>query len=381
MRKPFYYNFPIAKQIIDSDIEDALNNWELSQGKLDGTSALTPADLAQIKEVLEDGDMPPLKYKVLHWDSWINNSQKEQLLATINSLLKEPLLVPLTQDRIPQASPSKAALGKDLYFDKRLSGDNTVSCASCHALEKGGTDQSQVADGIRGQKGPINTPTVFNSSLNFHQFWDGRAKDLHEQAGGPVTNPKEMGAQWPDVIAKLNKDTVFTKRFKAVYPEGYSNKNITEAIAEYEKTLVTPNSPYDRYLLGDKSALTASQIHGLELFKSNNCTTCHFGANLGGQSFEKMGRKADYFAKRGGNITEADLGRYNVTKLTRDKHKFKVPTLRNIVQTYPYFHDGSINNLVEAVQIMAEFQLGKKLPEKDAKDIASFLESTTGSLQ
>lgn len=380
VKYPIYVHLPIAKQIIAEDIQSALEDFEITPEQLTGEEAFSPKDLREIRKVLTDDEMPPLKYKIMHWEALIGAKEKKALLDYINAQNPGDDLIALTQNNIPVIDKNKARLGKALYFDKRLSSDNQISCASCHALDKGGTDQESVSTGIKSQRGPINSPTVFNATFNFHQFWDGHAKTLQEQAAGPVNNPKEMGSNWPQVIGKLKQDSIFSKQFKTIYPEGYSAKNITEAIAEYEKTLVTPNSPLDQYLLGDKKALTVQQQRGYQLFKSHRCIDCHFGINLGGQSFEKMGKKRDYFAWRGRPLTEADLGRFNVTKRKSDRHKFKVPMLRNVALTYPYFHNGSTSNLVEAVQIMAEFQTGKKLSEQEAEDIATFLKSTTGKL-
>ncbi|MEI6806652.1 MAG: cytochrome c peroxidase [Myxococcaceae bacterium] len=371
---PFYFKFPIVKQIIEKDISEAQAEFLLDP------SHLSVTDLRKIRKEIAEDAMPPLKYKIMHWDSWISAKQKESMLAYIDQELERSKPEALTSKHLPKVDAQKVALGKSMFFDTRLSGDNTISCASCHNLSKGGTDQSQVATGIKNQKGPINSPTVLNAVFNSHQFWDGRAKNLQEQAAGPVTNPKEMGSTWPQVFSNLQKDKKFTQRFRKTYPEGYSVKNITEAIAEYEKTLVTLNSPYDLFLLGDKTALTAEQQKGYELFIKNDCMSCHAGPALGGKSFEKMGHKKDYFAWRNRTPAGADLGRFNFTGQESDKFKFKVPTLRNIALTYPYFHDGSTKDLVEAVQIMSRFQNGKELSLQDARAIAEFLKSTTGAL-
>lgn len=377
---PFYFKLPIAKQLIEQDIQEAQEDFPIDRSKLTGETSFTLKELRKIRKELRKDDMPPFQYNLIHWESLINPKQKERLLAYIDQELSQQRTEALTQDNVPKFDSQKALLGKSLFNDKRLSGDNTISCASCHNLNKGGSDQSRVATGIHGQQGPINSPTVLNAALNFHQFWDGRAKNLQEQAAGPVTNPKEMGSNWEQVFSKLEQDKAFTQQFRKTYPEGYSVKNITEAIAEYEKTLVTPNSAYDRFLVGDRSALTPEQQRGYELFLKNDCISCHSGVALGGQSFEKMGRKNDYFAWRKRVPTSADLGRFNFTGQASDKYKFKVPTLRNIELTHPYFHDGSTSSLVEAVQIMSRFQNGKELSEPDAKAIAAFLKSTTGKL-
>lgn len=271
----------------------------------------------------------------------------------------------------------KVKLGARLFHDTRLSGDNTISCSSCHNLETGGTDTTPVATGIKGQKGTIRTPTVYNSSFNFRQFWNGRAATLQEQAKGPVTNPVEMGAQWNDVIKKLKLDPSYVKEFKTAYNQDITPENIVDAIAEYEHSLITP-SRFDDYLRGNTKAITAEESHGYALFKSYGCVACHNGVNVGGGMYQKMGIVKDYFKDRGKPITAADLGVYEVTKLDKDKYVFKVPSLRNIAITAPYYHDGSIKTLDEAIYKMGKYQLGREIPENDRKAIAAFLESLTG---
>ena len=275
----------------------------------------------------------------------------------------------------------KVALGEMLYNDPRLSSDNTVSCASCHNLQTGGVDNKAYSEGVGKQLGGVNAPTVFNAVYNFVQFWDGRAADLAEQAGGPPLNPVEMAsASWDEIIGKLKADKIFTNAFTAVYPEGYSGETITDAIAEYEKTLLTPDSRFDLYLKGDSTALSAEELHGYELFKENRCATCHVGPTLGGQSYELMGLYGDYFADRGTEMTEEDNGRHKQTKTDYDLHRFKVPGLRNVALTAPYYHDGTRQTLDEAVSDMAKYQVGKTLPESDVNDLTAFLETLTGKL-
>lgn len=385
---PFYFKLPIANTLIAKDILEAQSAWDLPREKLTGDQPFREADFARIKLVIANQEMPPAKYTALHWDAIITPDVQKQLFEYIDNNNPNDGLTPISKRNMPQTDAKKVALGKALFFDKRLSQDNTLNCASCHGLDKGGTDQTQVSIGVHGQKGSINSPTVFNAAYNFCQFWDGRARDLQEQSAGPVTNPVEMGSNFDDVVKKLEMDAPFKKQFVQTYPDGLSKKNITDAIAQYEKTLITPNSPYDKFLRGEKYALTAQQKRGYELFLSNNCASCHSGINMGGQSFEKMGVKADYFAwrnihKLGGHtkINMADNGRFNATQKQSDRFKFKVPTLRNIAITYPYFHDGSTSDLVQAVQIMARFQEGTELSDSDAKDIAAFLTSTTGEYE
>jgi cytochrome c peroxidase len=273
----------------------------------------------------------------------------------------------------------KVELGRRLYFDTRLSGDGTLSCASCHSFDKGGADAAKTSTGIRGQLGPINSPTVLNAHLNFVQFWDGRAKDLEEQALGPVENPLEMGTTWPEVVERLKADAKYVETFGDLYDDGITKENVANAIAEFERSLSTP-APFDRFLQGDEDAISEEAKRGHDLFVSIGCTSCHTGPGLGGTMFQKFGLLEDYFPIRGGELTEADLGRFNVTKNEADKHMFKVPLLRNVALTAPYFHDGSVDELATAVEIMARVQLRKTLKPDEIEAIVAFLESLTGEL-
>lgn len=249
--------------------------------------------------------------------------------------------------------------------------DNSISCASCHVLNEGGDDNSIVATGIDGKQGDINTPTVLNSVFNFRQFWDGRAKSLEEQALGPIENPIEMASDF-DILVKKLKETEYKELFEKVFEDGITKKNIANAIAEHEKTLITPNSPFDKYLKGDETAITKEQKEGYELFKNKGCIACHNGVNVGGNLYSKFGVMED------AKIT--NLGRYNLTKKEKDKHYFKVPTLRNIEHTAPYFHDGRTYSLHAAVKIMALYQVGRPMSEKEVDLIVGFLKSLSGEL-
>lgn len=271
----------------------------------------------------------------------------------------------------------KVALGERLFNDKRLSKDNSISCASCHNLARGGMDGQVTGTGIGGVKGPINVPTVFNSSLNFRQFWDGRAATLEDQVSGPVLDKKEMGSTWVEVLAKLAQDGALIDLIKQSYPDGLQAKNIQDAISVFERSLTTPNARFDKYLRGDKTALSSDELHGYQLFKNYGCVACHQGVNVGGNMFQTFGVMGDYFAKRG-NPTAADLGRYNVTKNESDKHVFKVPSLRNVALTAPYFHDGSAKTLGDAVDVMFKFQLGRPASVQDKDLIVKFLHTLTG---
>lgn len=276
-------------------------------------------------------------------------------------------------------SAEKMKLGRRLFHDPKLSGDQTLSCATCHSLDHGGAEARQTSMGIRSQVGPINSPTVLNAQFNFRQFWDGRAADLAEQAAGPITNPIEMGGDWPKLVERLKADPTYASTFAALYPGGISQDSVIDAVVQYERSLVTP-SRFDAFLRGDDHALSEQELRGLQRFKEVGCTSCHNGVNVGGRSFQKMGLVRNYFEERGGELTEADLGRYNVTHEDADKHFFKVPTLRNVAITKPYFHDGSQNDLASAVRVMARVQLGRDLSNEEVSDIVAFLGSLTGKI-
>ena len=266
----------------------------------------------------------------------------------------------------------KAILGKKLFYDVRLSRDDTISCSSCHILEAGGDDNIQFSLGINAQLGNINSPTVFNSRYNFSQFWDGRVKNLKEQASVPITNPIEMGSSMNQVISKLKNDKEYIKQFKKLYSDGLTKDNILEAIVEFEKALVTPNSKFDKYLKGDANSLTLIEKEGYELFKINGCISCHNGVNIGSNLYQKIGILRTYIDEKN------TLGRYNITKDEDDKYYFKVPTLRNIALTSPYLHDGSIEILEETVTFMTSYQLGIFPDKLEIKKIVAFLKTLTG---
>ena len=294
--------------------------------------------------------------------------------ATAGANGLEPIR-PIPDD--PSVDPVKAALGERLFHDTRLSKDNTVSCASCHDLDAGGDDGRRVSLGVGGAEGQINAPTVFNVGYSFKQFWDGRADTLESQIDGPVTSPVEMGSLWPDVIAKLYRDDTYPAEFVAIYVDGISRNSVKNALAEFMRSLTTPNSRFDDYLNGNRGALDAEEQRGYDLFKSYGCASCHQGANVGGNMFQVFGVLNDYFRRRG-DITDADRGRFNVTGNEADMHAFKVPSLRMAAHTAPYLHDGSAATLRDAVDIMFEFQLGREAPDTDKNAIVAFIRSLAG---
>lgn len=284
---------------------------------------------------------------------------------------------------LPQAvalDVRKVELGRRMFHDPGLSANGTVACASCHALATGGVDRLPRSRGIGGQEGSINAPTVFNSGFNFRQFWDGRAESLEDQVNGPLQNPLEMGGSWQQVMATLSGDPQYRAEFSAIYQDGIQPHNIRDAIATFERSLVTPNSRFDRFLRGDQAALNEDERAGYQLFSQIGCISCHQGINIGGNLYQKLGIMEDYFAVRG-NITKADMGLFNVTHREADRHYFKVPSLRNVALTSPYLHDGSALTLEEAVKIMARYQLGKELGAGDVARISAFLRTLTGEYQ
>ncbi|KHO64788.1 cytochrome C biogenesis protein CcsA [Pseudomonas flexibilis] len=268
---------------------------------------------------------------------------------------------------------AKVELGKQLFFDPRLSKSGFISCNSCHNLSMGGSDNLPSSIGHNWQQGPINSPTVLNSSLNLAQFWDGRAADLKEQAGGPIANPMEMGFTHTLAVDVLQSIPQYRESFKKVYGKNAIDiDQVTDAIAAFEETLVTPNSRFDQWLKGDKKALNKDELAGYQLFKDVGCTACHNGSAVGGNSFQKMGLVEPYATQ---NPAEGVAG---LTGNDADRMKFKVPTLRNVELTYPYFHDGAYWNLEEAVDVMARLQLGRKLEQKQIAQITAFLKTLTG---
>lgn len=393
--KPFYYDYPVIGPKLKKHVENGLRQEDLSEAfeALETGAPVSEATLAKIERAVTDGSMPIAAYAMVHWGSAINKSKRDIVLewvaahraANYATGLAAPQFANEPVQPIPDSLPvdmRKVILGELLYHDPRLSVDNTVSCATCHDLETAGVDNEQVSEGVSGKLGGVNAPTVFNAAFNFVQFWDGRAATLAEQAAGPPLNPVEMASQsFDDIIAKLQKDRGFTQAFLEVYPEGYSEATITNAIEEFEKTLITPDSPFDRYLKGDPDAITADELAGYELFKKYECATCHVGVNLGGQSYEYMGLAHNYFMSQGRELTEEDYGRWKQTQRERDRHRFKVPGLRNVALTPPYYHDGSRATLEDAVRDMAKYQLGIELTQDETDKMVSFLNTLTGEYQ
>ena len=281
---------------------------------------------------------------------------------------------------------AKVILGKMLFMDPRFSSTGTVSCNSCHNVMEGGDDSRTFSMGVHGKTGGRNAPTVWNSAFHSVQFWDGRADLLEDQAKGPVTNPVEMGV--PEIEQAMDKVRAIPG-YKPYFDEAFGKDSMTvvnaaKAVAAFERTLITPGSPYDQYVKGDKKAMTAQQVNGMETFAAAGCASCHSGAAFNGPKMEfgqgfysKFPTFADNVYNKKYDLS-ADKGREEATGKAADAHMFRVPTLRNITDTAPYFHNGSVNDLSEAVALMAKTQLNKDLSDKEVKDIVAFLVALTG---
>jgi cytochrome c peroxidase len=395
---PFYSRVPGIRRIIERDYNDGLRAMNLYEEfeKADADGIVGEATLAKMEWVALNGTMPPAKFAMIHWGSGISPGEKKMILGwVVTTRLAHYAVSTAREDRrgepvqpVPDSvpvDPKKVSLGKKFFYDKRFSDDDSVSCASCHAADKGGADGRRFSEGVRGRLGDVNAPTVFNAVFNSRQFWNGRAADLREQVGGPVFNPVEMdGGDWERIIAKLCRDRDLLNEFLSVYPlswlgdsGGWTGENIADAVAEYEKTLITPNSRFDQWLKGNDGAVSGIELEGYARFKAYRCASCHVGKILGGRSFEYADLKKDYFADRGGSLA-SDEGLKAFTGLERDRRKFKVPTLRNVELTAPYMHDGNVATLDEAVWVMGVYLAGMDVPKGDRKRIVAFLRTLTG---
>ena len=387
---PFYADFPVMGDMVKQDVADGYRAFDMT-GFMEALKADEPvnaAELAKVEKVVLDDRMPMAKYYLVHWGSSLTSEKREIVLDWVRDMRARLYADGLPEDRANEPvrpvavldyDEAKAELGFALYHDTRLSVDNTVSCASCHELQNAGVDNHQYSHGVNDQLGGVNAPTVYNAVYNFVQFWDGRANTLAAQAAGPPLNPVEMASEsFDQIIAKLQKDKKFADAFKAVYPDGLTEANITDAIEQFERSLVTPGSAFDKWLQGDDEALTAEQLEGYELFKKYDCATCHAGPILGGLTYELMGHRNDYFGDRGLELTHEDNGRFKETALERDRHRFKVPGLRNVEHTWPYYHDGTRETLEEAVRDMAIYQSDVTLTPEETDLIVAFLKSLTG---
>ena len=349
---PLYAGIPVIGRIINNRRQNGYRMFNVGDSfdHIKKGEAVNEVSLAKIEWVtLFNPSMPPATYYLTHWGAAINPAKRaiirdwlhrhrEQFYPAANPFRFEPVRP------IPEAmevDPAKITAGKTHFYDNRLSAEHAFSCASCHQPDRGGANNKQFA--LEAGK-RLNTPTLYNATFNIAQGWIGHAANIHE----------------------LIRDH-----------HGYeqADEAVIDAIAEYTQSLLTPDCSFDRYLKGDDQAITPLAIYGYELFKSNKCAVCHAGITLGGQSFELMGIYANYFKDRGWETVKEDLGRYNVTADEADRHRFKVPGLRNVALTKPYFHDGSRQSLAEAVQIMGKYQSGKQISDNDVNAIVAFLET------
>lgn len=377
---PFYSGFPVIGKAMAGHADHAFRFTDLESKVSEDIDEVT---LSMLDHAVSYNTMPIAEYRMMHWGTGFNSREKSVIAAWIMAKRgsEEPVsVIPASVEH----DIAKAELGERMFNDARISLDGTITCATCHVLENGGADHAdeRVSEGIDGLKGGVNAPTVYNAAFNIRQFWNGRAADLREQAEGPATNPVEMGDQtWEQICQRLMADKALVREFEQLYPgEGLTGRTVTDAIAEFEKTLITPDSRFDLYLKGDANAISGDELSGYARFKELACATCHTGVILGGRSFEYFPIYGDYFGDRTKEIAynADDDGLKGFTGKDGDLHKFKVPTLRNIALTAPYLHDGTCNTLEEAVSAMARYELGKELSESDIHSIVSFMGTLTG---
>lgn len=408
--EPFWYQkMPIVSGLFEKDMTNGFRSVDLESivNQIQNGGKISIADVAKLEQTTLNNDMPVIQYSAVHWGSNLNAKEQQIVLdwvsaqrseyvqglaeeigyeldeATLAAAISEPIQI-IPDPSAYDVDMVKAELGLALFHDTRLSADLTVSCATCHPLNNAGQDGSQFAKGISSQVGGINAPTVYNAAYNIQQFWNGRAETLADQAAGPPLNPVEMGHEsFDDIVALLEADEDMVAAFEKAYgSKGISQETITDAIQEFERLLVTPNSRFDQYLAGDETALTSEEIEGYELFKKNYCATCHVGVSMGGQSFEKLGTVVDasvYYAERGTEISGDDQGLYGFTGNEADMYKFKVPNLRNIELTAPYMHDGTHMTMEAAVRTMFRFNTANPTPSDDTVNkIVAFMKTLTG---
>ncbi len=297
---------------------------------------------------------------------------KYTLLLLFPLLLLAKIPIPPVPEKI-EYNEQKAHLGKMLFFDTSLSRDNSVACISCHNIYNGGADARRVSVGYQGRKGNIQSPTVLNAVFNFRQFWNGRAKDLYEQAKGPLENPVEHNMTPELITQRIEQNDEYKRLFESLYSDGITYDNVIDAIVEFEKALITPDSKFDLFLKG-KAKLSKKEMRGYTLFKQLGCISCHNGVNMGGNSFAKIGIFKPYINDR------RYPDRFEITHNAFDVRVFKVPTLRNIALTAPYFHDASQKTLKDAIFAMGEYNLGIELSKEEVDALEAFLKTLTGKL-
>lgn len=322
------------------------------------------------------------------WWWWLDSTQPSAPVSVISaSTTSEMLQAAKLSNALAVNSPiqpiprnfeldkDKVVLGERLFHDKRFSHNNSLSCASCHVFKKGGTDNLAHSLKTDGKPTSTNTLTIFNAVFNFRLHWNGEFSRFEDQIDKVMNTV--LHSTWDQVIAKFKKDSRYVADFSKIYKDGIQIHTIKNAIATYERSLITPNSRFDKYLRGDQQAITDQEKHGYMLFRAYGCVACHQGINIGGNMYQKFGVMNNYFKERG-NITQADFGRFNITNNEDDRHRFRVASLRNVALTAPYFHDGSASTLRDAVKVMARYQLGRPIPPKDIEYIVAFLYTLTG---
>jgi cytochrome c peroxidase len=282
---------------------------------------------------------------------------------------------PVLMGEAPEAA--KLALGEKLFRDPIVSGNGALACVSCHWLDRGGDDRRAIPLGLDGRPLDFNSPSIFNVGFNFRLNWRGNFRTLEEQNEAVLLDPRLMGISWPEVLAKLQADPTYGSTFDEAYGAKPTRESVLDALATFQRSLLTPNARFDRHLLGDRNAVTETEKRGYGLFKSYGCIACHQGQNVGGNLFQKFGI---FSGPPGGkaSLSEADLGRFTITGREQDRQVFRVPSLRNVAVTAPYFHDGRTVSLPEAVEIMGRSQLGRELPKQDVEAIVQFLGTLTG---
>ncbi len=276
--------------------------------------------------------------------------------------------------------PRKVALGSRLFIDDRLSGSGSSNCTTCHSFTHGGAEGRAFSTGADGKPLDVNTTSIFDNEFNYLRDWQGYVESLRTLIGDVITDRRLMAADWMTVIQRLQGDQRFAADFGRAYADGITEANLLDALSLYVRSLATPNARFDRYLRGENNAMTAEEIEGFNLFRSYGCISCHQGQNIGGnirQVFGVVGEPGDYFRRRG-VVRDADLGRFNVTHDTVDRFVFRVPSLRNVMLTTPYLHDGSASTIEEAVSVMFRYQLGLEPPAHDLSLIVKFLNTLTG---
>lgn len=378
----------LSGNLLRRDVEQARRAWKM-EGDAHVRSGVV--DFLKLDHVLRTRSMPPVQYTVAHLGSRLTPQDVALLrLRYSEQGAAQRRFRAIESVEVAQQDIPRVHLGYLLYHDPRLSTTNEISCSSCHDMSRAGTDNKAKSEGVPGadgkpQLGGVNAPTVFNAAGHIRQFWDGRAADLQEQAGGPPLNPVEMGysvpEDWEKIAAKLREDKLIVALFEMIYGEkGITGETITDAIAAFERTLVTPDSAFDLYLKGDEKALTDEQKAGMQAFVNYGCATCHAGPALGGLSFEDINKRGELRAFMPG-YEEGAYGLRDFTRKEEHTDMFRVPTLRNVALTFPYFHTGVVKNLEDAVRIMFDTQAGAVPSAAVVKQVTRFLEAQTGKFR